>query len=353
MDFKKRREEKMKRLLSSLIVISLLIGITGIDSLFADEKKPKVIRIGSAYGGGFGKPFSSGTIGIVHVKGLLEEEFKKDGIKFEWYFFKGAGPALNEAVANDSIDFGYVGDLPSIIGKAGGLKTKLVAAGSIKGNMYIAVPYDSEITKISDLKGKKVGVSRGTYSHLVFSKILDHYGLTEKDFKLYYLSIADNQTALASKDLDAGVIPSSVLALRTLGTVKIIYSTKKESVELRGAAGFVVTEKFANKYPDITKRVLKAYLKAAKWISDEKNREEVFQIWSKQGTPFAVYKEEYEGDLLKDRENPRFTDFYVEHYKDTVHFAKKRGWIKNEFDVDKWLDKELLEAALKEIGWEE
>lgn len=36
-------------------------------------------------------------------------------------FFKGAGPVVNEALANGQVDFAYLGDLAAIIGKANGL----------------------------------------------------------------------------------------------------------------------------------------------------------------------------------------------------------------------------------------
>jgi sulfonate transport system substrate-binding protein len=353
MDSNKRRKDKMKRLLlSSLIIVSLLVGVKGAESVFASEKNPKVIYIGSAYGGGYGKPFSGGTIGVVHVKGLLEEEFKKDGIKIEWYFFKGAGPATNEAFANNSIDFAYQGDLPSIIGRAGGLKTKLIAAGSIRAINYLGVPNDSPITSIKELKGKKVGIFKGTNAQLTFNRILEANGLTEKDFKLYNLGSADGDAALSSKDIDAGFYWLNLLNLRTLGIVRIIYSTKESPDNWKNFGGLLVTEKFANEYPDIVKRVVKAYVKAAQWASEEENRDELFQLWAKAGTPFNSVKEDNEGSPLKLKNTPLLDDFYISHYEEGVAFSKERQLIRNIFDVDKWIDKSYLEAALKELGLE-
>src|SRR6478609_7188277 len=108
------------------------------------------------------RPFSGGSsLSVVHSRGLLEEEFRKDNIKIEWSFFKGAGPAVNEAYANSLIDFALQGDLPSSIGKAGGLKTKLLASTGSRQNTYVAVPADSQIKSLADLKGKKVAIFKG------------------------------------------------------------------------------------------------------------------------------------------------------------------------------------------------
>jgi sulfonate transport system substrate-binding protein len=360
MDFKERRKEKMKKLLGSLLVVSLLAGFLEINTLFAEEKKPKVIRVGSAYGGGYGKPFSLGTIGIVHAKGLLEEEFKKDGIKIEWYFFKGAGPATNEAIANNTLDFAYIGDLPSIVGRAAGLKTKLLAAGSVRADIYILVPIDSSVSSLRELKGKKFGIFKGINAQLAFSRITEAIGLNpDKDLKLYNLQTADIESALASKDIDAGI---AGLRLRDLGLVKVLFSTNfalpgidsslKVPMQWKPTGALFVTEKFANEYPDITRRVVKSYIEAANWGSEEENREELFQLWAKQGTPLSIIKEMYAGRTTKDINSPIIDDYYFTHYRDAIADAKEKKFIRNTFDLDKWIDRSYLDAALKELGLE-
>jgi sulfonate transport system substrate-binding protein len=342
----------MKKYLNGFLVVTMLIGIFGINSIFAQGQKPSVIRIGSAYGAGYGKPFSGGIIGIVHIKGLLEEEFRKDGIKIEWYFFKGAGPATNEAYANNTIDFAYQGDLPSIIGKAGGLKTKIIAAGSVRANVYVGVPFDSRITSIKELKGKKVGITKGTNAQLTFNRILAANGLTEKDLNVYNLGVADGEAALTSKDIDAGFYWSGLLNLRTLGTAKIIYSTKQSPDDWKNSGALLVTEDFAGKYPDIVKRVVKKYLEAAKWSSEEKNKNQFFQFLTKGGTPLSTIKEDASGRTLKDINNPLLDKFFYDHYKDGLNFAKEKSLIRKTFDVDKWIDNSYLNSALKELGLE-
>src|SRR5476649_897234 len=104
----------------------------------------KEIRIGVATVGVGGKPVAGGTaFNTAQIKGLIDDEFKKDGIKVEWSFFKGAGPAVNEALANKQLDFAWQGDLPAIVARAGGVKTKLILASDQKQFIYLAVPADS------------------------------------------------------------------------------------------------------------------------------------------------------------------------------------------------------------------
>ena len=135
---------------------------------------------------------------------FLEKEFADDpNIKIEWTFFKGAGPAVNEGFANDQLDFAYQGDLPALIGRATGLKTKYLLASGARKPLYLAAAKDSGIKSIEDLKGRKIALQRGTNGHLAAIKILEAHGLTERDVQVVNLDSAGTVAALTSKDIDA------------------------------------------------------------------------------------------------------------------------------------------------------
>ncbi len=345
----------MKTILRIQLMTMLLLGIMGINLVHAATpaqaavKKPSVIRFGIP-GASYGKPFTSGVGGIVHAKGLFEEEFRKDGIAVEWSLFKGAGPAVNESFANNLLDFALLGDVAFIINKSGGLKTRLIAGGAPAGNSYLAVPSDSSITSVTQLKGKKVAIFKGTVYSLVFNRIVARYGLTEKDFKVYNLDPAAAAAALKSKDIDAGLFGSDVFTLTTQGVGKIIDSTKNDKTS-KYATGVLVTEKFAAEYPDITKRIVKVWLQAAKWGAD--NKDAAFQVWTKSGIPLSAFKKDYGTDPGKQIFTPLFDEFYVTHLKDAVHASKEKGIIRKEFDVDKFIDSKYLDAALNELKQED
>src|SRR3954470_18398444 len=125
--------------------------------------KPAVIRVAFPGVGIGNRPFvGGGAAANLHLKGLLDEEFKGDGIKVEWSFLRGAGPAVNELYANGLVDISPLGDLPFIIGTAGGLKRKVISTSFIRGNSYVVVPADSPIASLKDLRGKKVAIFKGT-----------------------------------------------------------------------------------------------------------------------------------------------------------------------------------------------
>src|SRR4051812_18966625 len=97
----------LKKHLSSLLFI-FLVGIISSQAAkpLSAVEAPTVIRIAFSGTGIGGRPQVEGSyIATAHARGMLEEEFRKDNIQIQWYFFKGAGPATNEAFANHQIDF--------------------------------------------------------------------------------------------------------------------------------------------------------------------------------------------------------------------------------------------------------
>ena len=60
-------------------MLPLIIAAFAAGNAPAQEAPPKVIRLAGP-GNAEGKPFGTGPIGVLKVKGYLEDEFKKDGV---------------------------------------------------------------------------------------------------------------------------------------------------------------------------------------------------------------------------------------------------------------------------------
>ncbi|WP_438018738.1 ABC transporter substrate-binding protein [Sorangium sp. So ce315] len=337
----------------ALVVLQIFIAaLLSFSPHVARADAPRVIRIGFAQVGIGNRPFVGGSsLSVVHGRGLLEEEFKKDNIQIKWSFFKGAGPAVNEAYANGLLDFALQGDLPSSIGRAGGLKTKLLAGVSTRQHTYLAVPSDSAISSLADLKGKKVALFKGTNLQLAVNKILAGSGLSERDLRILNMDNATAKAALATRDIDAAFGGYDLLSLQDQGIAKIVYSTKNDSPTYLRHAHLIVTEDFANKYPDITRRIVKVVVQAAHWIAqNEANPAPIYQLWSKSGVPYSNFKADQAGDSLKVRASPLFDEYLIARYKAAAADAKRFGLIRSTFDVDSWIDRSFLNAALKELN---
>ncbi|KPV00171.1 nitrate ABC transporter substrate-binding protein [Variovorax paradoxus] len=317
------------------------------------QAAPDTIRIGVATAGG-GDPVTWGGSpgGVARANNWLEEEFKASGIKVEWLFFKGAGPAVNEALSNKQIDFAYQGDLPSIVGRSNGLKTKVLLVSGARNNLYLVTPTQSAIQSIKDLKGRTVSIFRGTNGHLVAINVLAAEGLAERDIKGVNLDTGSAQAALVSNGVDAAFGGYEWFKVRDQGLAKVVYSTQGRDPALTRQAALLVRSEFEQANPAEVQRVVDVFVRAAHWSSEEKNRDELFRIWARSGTPVASWTAEFDKQPLAQRNSPLADDFIVARYKAAVGDALKLKLIRREVTVDDWFDTRYLKAALKKQGLE-
>lgn len=317
----------------------------------AGAEVPKEINFGVASIGLGGRPFVGGSVAsVAHVKGWLEEEFRAEGIKVNWHFFKTAGPGVNEAYSNRALDFAWQGDLPQLIGRSSGLKVKYILGGGRRQYFYLAARPDSTASRIEDIKGRSVAIHKGTCPQLSIARLLAAHGLRERDLRVYNMDGLSAASALGSGDLELAFGAFNLLSLRDQGLAKIIYSGSEDDGKYGCSTGFTVTEAFANKYPDITRRVVKTIVRAAHWAADPANRDELYEIWAKSGVPFAHYKEEWDTQDLKRKLSPLIDDFQLNRYRVALEDARKFGLVRGRIDFDRWIDRSYLDAALTELN---
>jgi sulfonate transport system substrate-binding protein len=208
-----------------LVTVMLEAWLCSGSSAFAEDK-PLVIRIANPGVGNGGRPVVAyGAWSLLHIKGVLEDEFKADGIPVTWTFARGAGPAVNEMYANDLADISLLGDLPSIIGKASGLNTRMLVAAGLD-NIYVAVRDDLQVTKLEELAGKRIAVFKGTCNHLSANRIFAAHGISEQQLHMINMDDVTQLAALNTKDIDVAIGGAELLALRDRGVANILYSTK-------------------------------------------------------------------------------------------------------------------------------
>jgi sulfonate transport system substrate-binding protein len=332
------------KLLKSLAVFTAFATAT----LHAYADKPSVIRIGVAQQGAGDPPtFGGSPAATVQLQQLLEKEFAADGIKVQWLFFKGAGPAVNEAIADKSLDFAFQGDLPSVLGRANGLKTHILLESGVRVGIKIAVPPDSDIHTVKDLKGRRVAMFRGTNLQLVADNTLAANHLDERDLRVINLDTASSLAALASKGIDASVNDYHVYKLRDQGLAKVVYESQNDGPQFTRQSHLLVLDDFEHAHPDVVQRVVNAFVKGAQWSSDEANRDALFKLWAQSGVSYASWQAEFAQQPLKDRNTPLIDPFIVARYKAVAQDALKLKLIRQPVDVDTWFEPRYLDNALR------
>ena len=215
--------------------------------------KPKEIRIDWATY----NPVSM----VLKANGLLEREFEKDGIGVRWVQTLGSNKAL-EFLNAGSIDFGSTAGAAALIGRINGNPIKSIYVYSRPEWTALVTRKDTPITKIEDLNGKRVAVTRGTDPHIFLVRALQSVGLSEKDITPVLLQHPDGKTALIRGDVDAwaGLDPMMAQAQVENGA-RLFYRNKDANTW-----GILnASEDFLKQYPDLTRRVIAVYEQARKY----------------------------------------------------------------------------------------
>ncbi|WP_156443906.1 ABC transporter substrate-binding protein [Burkholderia savannae] len=297
------------------------------------------------------KPAGGGVVDVIHANRLLEKAFAKQGVDVRWTFFKGAGPAINEAFANGQVDLAFLGDLAAVIGRANGLDTRLVAALARNVNGFLAVTPGSGVTDLRALKGKQVAVFRGTALQLSFDSVLRAEGLAERDFRIVNLDPNAAAAALAARRIDAAWGSAGVFVLRDKGLADVPVSTKGRQGVGTLKAGLVASSAFLRAHPELARMVVKTVVEASQWLSDKRNLDAYIALEQQQASiPPTVWRNELAESDPAVVFSPLIDRHYVDAFKQDVRVAKEAGLIRRTFDVDQWIDRSYLDAALRELN---
>ncbi|MGA6167060.1 ABC transporter substrate-binding protein [Amycolatopsis magusensis] len=142
------------------------------------------------------------------VKSLLTAAGLLDDLPYRIEFSTfTSGPPLLEAASAGAIDIGRVGNTPPIFAAAADAKISVVAAAQAPVvDDALLVPRDSPLRDITELRGKTIGVAKGSSAHGQVLYNLRAAGLSTKDVKLSYLQPADAFAAFNQKAIDAWAV---------------------------------------------------------------------------------------------------------------------------------------------------
>lgn len=129
--------------------------------------------------------------------------FERAGLQPQYTRFN-AGPPQFAALQSESVDVGLFGTAAMVAGASQGLDYKnfYIQIASNYGDGLIARP-DSGITRLQDLRGKKIAFVRGTSAHLGLIKALERVGLSPSDVTMIHTDVTAMVPAFANKDVDA------------------------------------------------------------------------------------------------------------------------------------------------------
>jgi sulfonate transport system substrate-binding protein len=136
--------------------------------------------------------------------------------KVSWSEFVG-GPPIIAAETGGSVDLGDMAETPTIFAQAANDPVKVVAitqgADPKSSPFGIVVPKGSPITKISQLRGKSIGVQEGTVEQYVLIRILQKAGIPYSAVTIDNLPVTSASTAVVNGKVDAAVLSQPLTGL--------------------------------------------------------------------------------------------------------------------------------------------
>lgn len=266
-----------RRFLKSTLASVLATSCTGLLPMASEARAAtalKEIRLG------FQK---SGLFVSVKQRGTYEAFFNPLGIDVRWVEFQ-FGPPMLEALNVGSIDFATVGDAPPIFAQAAAANLYYVAAQPPNGEGLI-VPGNSPIRTLADLKGKRLGIPKGSSAHATSVAAIQKAGLSWSEITPVYLSPADGAAAFTRGAIDAWTVWDPYLASAELLQGARVLAFNKD---VHSPHNFYLANKnFAETYPDIVGQIADVLVQEAFWA--ENHRAEVARtLQEAQGIDLAI-----------------------------------------------------------------
>ncbi|HWZ47063.1 MAG TPA: ABC transporter substrate-binding protein [Herbaspirillum sp.] len=293
-----------------------------------------------------------GNLKFAHYGAIsyIKEIAPQCGIKVEEHVF-AKGPDVMQAILAGELDVGATASEGAITARANGAPIFLVA-GFAKGGARLVARPDANIKSVADLKGKKVGVTRGGIQEVLLAAELAQNGLTMsdkpgKDVLIIYLAFADLNQALLGKDLDAIMQsePQSSQAINKGYGVEVLkpYDTPIGAP----VRTLVMTEKFYNEKRPVAEKFMRCFVQATKTFIDNKALAEKY-------VRETIFKGQISSQDFNDAiaNSPYSYDVTPEHIQITTDVMVKYGvgkMAKPALAKD-WVKTDLLTEAKKSLN---
>jgi NitT/TauT family transport system substrate-binding protein len=280
----------------------------------------------------------------------IKEIAPKCGIKVEEKVF-AKGLDVMQAIIAGELDVGTTASEAAISGRASGAPIYVVA-GFAKGGARLVARPGLGIKSVKDLKGRKVGVTRGGIQEVLLMAELAQAGMSAdsapgKDVQLIYLPYADLNQAMLGKNIDAMMQsePQSSQAINRGFGVEVLkpYDTPiGEPVRT-----MVMTEKFYKEKRNLAEKFMRCFVEATKTFIDKPAVAEKY-----------VREVIFKGQITKDdfddaiSNSPYSYDITPEHIQITTDTMAKTGVgrMAKPPVAKEWVKTDMLEAAKKSLN---
>ena len=272
--------------------------------------------------------------------------FEEEGITVNLTEFQD-GPTIIAAMESGSIDAGYIGQGAHTLCIKG--QATIFALSHISnGDALIG---GEGITKVEDLKGKKVAYSSGTSSQDILVNSLESAGMTMDDIEAVDMDASAIVTAMLSGGVDAAATwsPNSLKILEEVPNATKLTDNLTFSDKTVSLASWICMPDYAEENKDVLVRFTRALFKAMDYAATE-HQEETAALVAKQiaSDQETVYEQHGDAEWLTGKQvSEGAADGTVEGYYE----LQKQNFIDaGAVEVDPPVSDYVLLDVMKEAG---
>lgn len=265
------KKRVLSLLMAGLMVVSMLVGCggggtqnngdTGASS--GTEQGPEKVTLNIGYMPNYGSLWA--ITNAIEQGYLADENIEVNLVEFQ------DGPTIIAAMDGGSIDIGYIGHGAHKL-CINGQATIFALSHISNGDALIGGP---GISKVEDLKGKRVAYASGTSSEDILVKSLEKAGMKMSDINAVDMDPSGIVTAMLSGGVDACATwsPNSLKILEELDGATKLTDNMTFSDETVSLASWIVMPKYADANKDVLVRFTRALFKAMDYAATEHQSE--------------------------------------------------------------------------------
>lgn len=327
----------MKRVLILTLVAAVALVALAVPPVTA--QKPMTIRLG----------VHTQFMGAPDVIAIRQGYFKQEGLDVQWRRF-ALGKEGRDAMIAGHIDVNNTAPVPFLVGLEKGVPYVAIAVNSFFcGTNHIAVAKSSDINSVAQLKGKKVGLPKGTITEFVFlDKILPAHGLKASDVQVANVPDAkDRYPSLIAKAVDATVIPDPFMTIvEQDGQVRALEDyCKYDPLPFMTTA----TTKIVKENPDAVVAYLRGWLRAVKLLKEEPEKAAAVYLEDvkSQGrdVPLAALDKALRHMKWEPQIDAKMDKYLLDTAKEMVNASSGNDRLKAVPDLGRGVNKDLFKKA--------
>jgi NitT/TauT family transport system substrate-binding protein len=320
------------------LMAATLVGGVGLEVASAQES----VSVGMATG------VNQVTSLVAEARGFFVEE----GIDVKLMPVARGNLAI-EAIATGSMQFAEVSDVAFLSAVDAGIDLVVIGAGSrgFTGKM-VAAGAPEGIATLADMKGMRIGIQVGTGVHGVFLMQMEREGLSEADFEISNVRVADMPAAMATRGGFDAVFGWDPMMQRIVaggyGTEVISAAEFQDLAGITYPLLLVSTPAYVESNPETVQRFVNGYARAHDWISENPDGALSIYMAAIQATG-ATLEEDIVRNMMFEVEKfngVHLIDSDLPELSRTYEFLKTRGQLSRELDVEALMLPNFGQAAV-------